>query len=323
MKSRTAIAVSFALVLIGVIATVLIFRFQYTAYVPVDYKSMVTRWQARFATEDVSAAYVQFVREGNTLSPDKAHTLAHIIGALLYDKKGLDGLTYCTADFNYGCYHGFAGRVIELHGTSGVEMLLDTCAKLSVRSECEHGLGHGILAYLGDGKLSEALGMCPPYTGTDVSGCHSGVFMEYLLDTLRRDEGGQPLPVTTEEPERPCNVDIPDRFRSACYYVLPSWWRAWSARDGADYTTQFTLIGKRCGAISDATLRKACFLGAGALIAPFSGFTIDRAKEWCALMPVNGQTWCLSEATNAVDRARKRIPVPNTASPLIPQVFPL
>jgi hypothetical protein len=297
MKYPSIAGVCVAVFLIGI--AVFFYTLDHSVPTANTYQRTVALWQERFRTQGITRAYAQFVREGNTLPPNQSHTLAHIVGAILFDSKGLSGLAYCTADFNYGCYHGFAGRVIEQNGIGGIQMLLDTCAGQSVIGDCEHGIGHGILAYLGDDKLTEALRLCPLPGGAGTGGCYNGVFMEYFLDTLRSDQGGQPLRFEPSQPEGPCKT-MPAQFQPACYYELPSWWRVLRVYQGADYTGQFTSVGEHCEEVTDAALREICFSGAGAQIAPATRFDLARAKELCSLMPEDGRTACLNEAMNSI-----------------------
>lgn len=298
LRVRTVVAFLSAVLLVGAIAALFFLRSHHTAYVAMDYQNSVTFWRERFASESAKDAYTEFLNDGKTLRTDQTHTLAHIVGAILYDSQGMKGISYCTTDFNYGCYHGFAGRTIEVHGRAGIQMLLDACTEQSILGDCDHGIGHGILAYLGNDNLLEALALCPkPPDKNATGGCYGGVFMEYYLGTLRSDGGTKPLPFDPSVPEGPCRT-ISEQFRSACYYALPSWWMEVSADQGADHTEQFKSVAKHCEAVTSSTMRQVCFSGAGIQIAGLAAFDAGRVKAWCALMPVDGREACVNESLN-------------------------
>ncbi len=271
------------------------------------YQELKRTWEDIFDRTPADA-YGEFIKTANTLPYSDAHTLAHIVGAILYDREGLAGLSYCTNDFAFGCYHGFAGRVIEITGSAGVGNFAEACKAQKSATDCEHGIGHGLLAYLGDGGLVAALELCPPAERESVGGCYNGVFMEYFLNTLQRDEGKGIRPPNSSEPEGPCKSSVPRKFQPACYYELPAWWRAWEANGGAPYEKQFKAVGERCALVADSDLQTVCFEGAGAQIAPFSKYEMGRIQKLCLLMPESGRATCLEEAVKSVAGSEKRSP---------------
>ena len=251
-----------------------------------------------------AGAYADFIETADTLPYDQAHTLAHIVGAILYDREGIAGLSNCTDDFAFGCYHGFAGGVIEKRGITGVGEFTEACKRQEDVTDCEHGIGHGLLAYLGSDGLTDALLLCPQAPSGTVAGCYNGVFMEYFLSTLQRDEGVPIRALDSRAPEEPCASGVPEKFQPACYYELPAWWRARVAAEGASYEEQFRVTGQRCASVADSNLQAVCFKGAGAQIGVFSTYDMKHIRAWCSLMPESGRALCLSEALNSIAGAQ-------------------
>ncbi len=273
-----------------------------SALAPVEneYQAAVRLWQDRFQSLGTADAYVVFVQEGSTETSDKSHTLAHIVGAVLYDQERTKGIAYCTDAFNFGCYHGFAGRFIEQQGINDIPILLKTCETLSIAGDCEHGIGHGILAYYGDDRLHEALEMCPPtYHGDEVSGCRNGIFMELFLNTARKSERQHTRPYDSLNPEGPCPT-VALKYRAACYYAITTWWRAWVARTEDDVSAQFKKVATMCQAVRDASMRAICFTGMGGQVAVSALFDAERVAYVCAQMPPEGRDLCLNEATATI-----------------------
>ena len=262
------------------------------------YQVLERQWEDAF-DRSPDGAYAEFLRIGRTLEYKDAHTLSHIIGEILYNRSGLAGLSVCTPHFGFGCYHGFAGKFVEERGVGAVNEFVTACKGPPHDSYCEHGIGHGLLAYLGDSKLTEALQLCPSGRSGSVGGCYNGVFMEYFVNNLRRESGGSVRPLDSALPEGSCST-ISEKFRPACYYELPAWWRLSWFLSGATFDEQFKKIGQWCAAVADAHLRAICFQGAGAQVAPFSEYDTARIQKTCSLMPTSGSDVCLAEALNAV-----------------------
>ncbi len=272
---------------------------------PSSYQELKRTWEDVF-NQTPADAYADFLKTANTLPYSNAHTLAHIVGAILYDREGLAGIPGCTDDFAYGCYHGFAGGVIEKKGISGVREFADACTTQQSAIQCEHGIGHGLLAYLGSDKLIDALELCPQAPSGSLGGCYNGVFMEYFLSTLQRDKGVSVRMFDFKAPEERCASDVPEKFRPACYYELPAWWRVSAAVGATSYEEQFKLVGKLCASVIDSNLQVVCFKGAAAQTVPLSKYDKKLIQDWCSGMPKSGRAICLSEALNALVSAEKK-----------------
>lgn len=258
----------------------------------IGYRELTARWQAVFSNRDGASAYALFLQEAAMMPSDDTHAASHVIGSVLFDRYGLGGLRFCTGDFNYGCYHGFAGHVIEQQGLRGIEPLLEACEGFAPMS-CQHGIGHGIMAYMGNDGLNDALVYCP---AEDSGRCTSGVFMEYFLNTMNRADDRRILPFDPADPAAPCAIVKEQAYMGACYYGLPKLWRASISRTNPNITEQFALVGQYCEQVSDPDRKQLCFAGSGALAVPFANYDTEATLGLCEVMPEDGREACKEEA---------------------------
>lgn len=256
---------------------------------PISFQESMRVWEERFQTLGAERAYQTYLEEGRTLSYDEAHDLAHAMGEVLYRVYGEEGLSHCTADFAFGCFHGFAGFVLETKGLSVVEMLARACdvPGRGVYLGCMHGVGHGILSYLGSDDLREALLACPAYRSGegDVGGCPGGIFMEYNFNTMQSPTGVAIRPPGGASLTEPCENGVPKRLQPACFYEMPSWWRALEDVQGVPEIEQYRAVGARCAEVSDEHLRSVCFRGMGNVIGPQSDYDVSVMRTLCGTLP--------------------------------------
>ena len=251
------------------------------------YQTLEGRWEQRFEELGSERAYEDFVREASRLSYSEAHELSHIIGEVLFKLGGEKGIGTCTADFAYGCYHGFAGAAFARRGLSIANELENACndPRHGFFLGCLHGVGHGVLSYLGNEKLAQALETCRSIQKEEkIGGCFGGVFMEYNFNTMQSPDGIKLRAFNASHPDEPC-PNVSAQFRSACYYELPSWWRAGLNASGLAYTEQLAEVGKRCEVIQESDHRGACYRGVGNVIGPLSEYRATLMREWCSPMP--------------------------------------
>lgn len=121
--------------------------------------------------------------QGQAGSSGTIHDQAHLIGSLLYDKKGFSGLSLCTAEFAFGCYHGFLDQAFK-KDLSQLLKAQDACLKLGPENSgpvasCIHGIGHGVASFHQTSDLKSSLADCRKLTsGREY--CFDGVFMEFV-----------------------------------------------------------------------------------------------------------------------------------------------
>jgi hypothetical protein len=257
------------------------------------------QWSALMDEKGVDAAYAIFKDEYQNELFSVQHVMAHIIGELIYEKKGLEGLTICDNTFAFGCYHSFFGRALAENGV-GVIVDLDTeCVKRygPLGTGCQHGIGHGLMEYFGhnyDGLL-QALDNCK-FTTQEVllAGCTSGVFMEFNFPTVVSDKEGLTdiRELDSQNYEYPCNK-IPDIYSQSCYYEIPDWWIRTPS-----INNDFTKAGSYCQGIEDYKNRISCYLGIGHIAAPNSNYVVEETLKKCnSIVTREGKIECMAGAS--------------------------
>ena len=235
------------------------------------------------------------------------HTVAHIYGELLYELRGADGLAFCDDTFSYGCYHAFFGQVLSREGLDVLPKLDGACVEKfgELDSGCQHGIGHGLLQYLGTKNLNEALFRCAslPKRGTS---CFEGVFMEFNFPAeVEGVVGRVKQRQLTNDPFYPCE-DVETAFQGSCYYELPRLWER-------VFESNFSEIGRLCQQINEIQMKQKCFAGVGNVATVARDHEVQAIVEECSLMPTRmGEVACLVEASNAlfsVEEHRAKAPL--------------
>lgn len=211
---------------------------------------------------------------------NSAHEAAHRFGEVLYQKDGLDAITICDETFDYACYHGVIFSAIQDKGVAIIRKLDQACLERfgPDKPGCQHGIGHGILEYLGFDKLVEALNLCSQLSWqARLFGCQGGVMMQYNFPvSLRKDYTGQRR-VTDDNPYFPCQT-LPPRFSEVCFLELTRLWYK-------TYNRDFAKMGLLCQKILKKEGQESCFWGIGLNAGVNTGFNILKNQQICTLMP--------------------------------------
>ena len=305
MRMITKIQLGTGIVILGALA-VLFFPVRHSTP-PADNTPAVQEayWEGRVKTLGASRAYEEFARFVDHKDPNFQHAQAHFFGAGLYAGAGVAGLSTCDARFNFGCFHEFLGRAIAALGLSEVQNLNQGCYEALGPTflSCQHGIGHGILAYLGYARkdLDHALSVCEdlPYNES-IGGCYGGVFMEYNLQTMLGREGR--IRPRAENVLYPCN-ELSAIYQPACVYWQPQWWAQTLRQEGEiDLARVFSTLGERCDLLKDPALGRFCFEGVGNMTAPSGDFIPSRAAALCEASSPDPlkQLFCKSTAANSL-----------------------
>ncbi len=226
-------------------------------------------------------AYQEFVRDYASKPFDKQHEGAHIMGLLLYEKMGIEGFSACDSSFAFGCYHSFFGRALAEGGTDIISKLALGCRSRygEMGTGCEHGIGHGIMEYVGSGKLTYALELCDKTLQKNpLFGCTSGVFMEYNDPTTF--ENGivyrKMRPINPDNLQEPCDT-VPEKYRTSCYFEIPLWWKNVLGKN-------YEKIGNLCDKATGKEEKEACFKGWGTVVAENVDYDPTRARDICNMI---------------------------------------
>lgn len=144
------------------------------------------------------------------------HDMAHLVGQLLFKTYRFDGLSTCTPDFAFGCYHGL--MEIAFGGSSAskykeqIKEAENGCADTAPTTSpshwsCIHGIGHGVATYR-DYDLPPAIEDCRLVSKSVQPYCFDGVFMEFSINApenfYRKDEPLYPCTIVPEENKIGC-----------------------------------------------------------------------------------------------------------------------
>lgn len=262
---------------------------------PVAISQVRGHWMKQIRESGAPAAYVALKREYAAAPHGKRHEMTHLFGEVLYQSAGVDGIAVCDGENEFGCYHGFLSRAVRDRGTGIIHELDAACIRHLGPTEhaCQHGIGHGILEYLGREKLVEALDLCAQLSWkAEIGGCSGGVFMEYNLPTVLTADGVATgvRPLTGTNVFEPCD-SIPAQYRIGCLFTIVQWW-------GRLYDHDFARLGQLCMQLTVPKERTTCFEGVGQIAAPTNNYNVDRTIAACALMPVpEAVTVCTRQAS--------------------------
>ena len=248
------------------------------------------RWSKRIDEVGAKQVYEEFKKKYAPYRFAVQHTGAHVMGELLYKKEGIEGLAVCDEAFAFGCYHVFFGRAISERGIGIISDLDKACRGIhgSAGTGCQHGIGHGILAYMGSDQLIAALNACLKTTQPHpLHGCTAGVFMEYNTATIFSPEKIRSVTrkLNPDNPHEPCN-SVPERFKTSCYFEIGLWWKQVLNGD-------YEKIGKLCREVIGKESRTSCYVGIGNVIASSSEYDVGETINTCQKMPDNeGEAQC-------------------------------
>ncbi len=263
--------------------------------------SLRAEFESLIQSEGAEAAYRSFVETYSSQSL-AAHSVMHVFGETLYTTGGVDAVVACGPELEYGCYHGFFTQAVKREGISIVGQLDAACRNTTGEqiTACQHGLGHGIIEFLGVDKLKEALEVCNQVPhDSPLGGCFSGVFMQYNVPQTVAENGTfqstTRTPVDPGSPYDPCPT-LPAAYQPACYHSLGQWWEKL-------YAPHYERMGRLCALVPDYSYRTTCFHGLATAMTSSAEFESGEIIRRCRLMPdEESQTLCLRVAASSVER---------------------
>ena len=283
-----------ALLVVACLSGIMLFLHTHHAGVPPTRTAAAEPyWTNRIHEIGGTRAYQEFVDSVSHMSASNQHGLAHAFGGALYHAVGLAGITVCDSRFSYGCYHQFVGDAIATEGLGVIDQVNALCST-NMATGCKHGVGHGILGYLGytPTDLKKAVAECSAVgTSGSLQGCLGGVFMEYNMRTLASSDARE----DTSDLYAPCD-SYSGVAAQSCYLYQPQWW--WVEHFGPSTSTvpeSFRRMGKLCDQLS-SNLRPVCYEGIGLMVPPNAAYTIDQSIALCALYSGADNARCVDGA---------------------------
>ncbi len=183
------------------------------------------------------------------------HDLAHLTGSLIYSEKGFNGLTICSPEFAFGCYHGFLDKAFQ-NSLDDLNKAEVSCGKLGTGgpfASCIHGIGHGVASFYTSTKLNESLTSCKRLESAGQQYCFDGVFMEFARSAPANF-------YSRANPLSPCSEVTDSQMKFACGRNQPS-----VLMDRFKYS--FDDVIKVCLDSNSSEVKEACFDSLGFTLA--------------------------------------------------------
>ncbi len=256
-------------------------------------KQSIELYEHQIKSVGAKKAYEILSEELTNESYGEQHGQAHNFGDALYHTTGLKGIHICDSKFGFGCYHSFLEEAITDKGLSAINDLDSECSKqFSKGGSCQHGIGHGILSYLGDDKLSQALALCSTLKSKKTFSCQVGVFMEFNVKTMDSEEKAIIRQLDKEHPFTPCDTLEP-QYQKVCYFTQTSIWP-----DVFDY--KFPYYGVLCNQLTSQN-KLACIVGIGTNATIIADFSFTKTLQMCdSLADSYNRVYCRAGASIAL-----------------------
>ncbi len=209
-------------------------------------------------------------------------------------------MTVCDSSLLYGCYHQVVTRVLLDQGSASTERLIAQCPhnnEGAIAIGCEHGIGHGLLAYFGYSLegLRSAIAHCPASSAhtrrDEFFGCVQGIFMEFNFNTMLPKP---PRVFDFEHPLAPCS-EVPKSAQLICIFMNAHWWEATVPITAP--RSSLADLGEICSANTRTNVEQyACYGGLGYGAPDIGNFNPGSISTLCtsASSDARNQAACLS-----------------------------
>ncbi|HEY0907798.1 MAG TPA: hypothetical protein VGE35_00435 [Candidatus Paceibacterota bacterium] len=250
------------------------------------------------------------------------HLLGHVVGDILYEQEGPEGIMLCTSDFRNACSHTIVIGTLLEKGPDSFSEIAALCRRApggsGAYTMCFHGLGHGVLAF-NDYELPTAVKMCEkasPTRGREYRECVGGTIMEMISGVHDVEMWKEKVKkyFKDEDPLYPCSASfIPNEAKSMCYtYLTPHLFTAAGADLGRPDLKSIEKAFTYCDPLKGQS-RNACFDGFGKefavlvqnrdirIIESMTEKQMTRMLDMCELAkPRDGQIKCLLGALHSL-----------------------
>lgn len=228
------------------------------------------------------------------------HLIAHVFGDVLYRNLGIKGMSVCDDKYLFGCYHGIFIEALNDYGLPILDKLNIECLKnKDTVNACQHGLGHGIINYLGPKKIVDSLKICSKIQKDNFTGCLQGVFMEYDYPSHIYEDKTE-LTLRKEDKNNifhPC-PSLPNYYQKYCYFAHTYWLIE-------VFNNDYQHLGNLCNSIVNEENKNYCLLGLGRQIAKKTNFDLDKILEIC--QKISPSWLCNAGASTIFQSETKRL----------------
>lgn len=217
----------------------------------------------------------------------KAHQTLHVFGVALYEKFGLEGMNYCDGYQSFGCFHGFVASYLSDKGLSALNETTKICPRNQplAESTCLHGIGHGLVDYLGKSHLNEAFRYCQKIGSMTYRGCPQGVIMEYFIP-IHRQAQMEYSEFDENKLFGPCS-ELDGEFQKYCYTFVPLFY--WPNTVIADPAKAESY----CQTINQQLQQNMCLVSIGIRLSSKHDFDLESAWTNCSQMKaLKSQVYC-------------------------------
>jgi len=239
----------------------------------------------------------------NSFALSDCHPLMHVIGRTAAKSYATTseafshGDPYCWSGYYHGIMEGMVAKISLKNLPSQLNKI---CADIPGKAtynfnyyNCVHGLGHGIMALLGD-EVFDSLKMCDNLTGSwEQESCYGGVFMQNIIDSTNvADTDNVVKYLKPSEPLYPCTA-VDDKYKGQCYLGQTSY--ALQV-NGYNFKKVFDL----CATVAEP-FRDICNQSMGRDAANQAGHAAQATKNTCWLTTnANDQSNCVVGAVKEI-----------------------
>jgi hypothetical protein len=198
------------------------------------------------------------------------HLMGHVVGDVLYQQQGLDGIKLCTNDFRNACSHSIVVGLLLDNGESILPKIAEACKQApggkGAYTMCYHGLGHGVLTYTAY-NLPKTVELCQKTGTAEGIECIGGSIME-LISGGDHDKvlwaKERPQYLKPADPFYPCLASfMPENARTLCLtYLVPYLWEAVDGNIGQPSSEDSEKAFALCAKL-DNQYKNTCYGGFG------------------------------------------------------------
>jgi hypothetical protein len=218
------------------------------------------------------AEYAYYVLKVADMPPNTdMHLMGHVVGDVLYDQQGMDGIKVCTRDFRNACSHSIVVGLLLEKGEEVLPEIAEACKQApggkGAYTMCYHGLGHGVLAYTAY-NLPKTVELCQKTGQAESNECIGGSIME-IISGGDHDKAlwakERPKYLKADDPFYSCLAPfMPESAKPLCLtYLTPYLWEAVGANIGSPTDEDFKKSFALCRQLENKNYRDICYGGFG------------------------------------------------------------